>query len=279
MRRLGNARGIVIAESYPFEMKLLTYYAYALEVLTTASSPSQSASLDALTRDPFHLGRNPFHHRQMEAVYPDPAMLYRFFGRRSASRLRSALRDIVDDFYREMSDVQRKPAAQFFAEKCDVFTPARNFAKLAFDGVKEIMLVRDPRDIHCSRQAFWSDTTESSFQNLLTMQAFVLPIYLADAANLLVVRYEDLVQRPAETMEQISGYIGLAQSISVDPVVEEKIFAGHGTSRDPTASIGRWRQELNAEDRAAFAQSFKPFLETFGYDPDAGGIAAAPQTS
>jgi hypothetical protein len=32
MRRLGNAREIVIANSYPFEMKLLTYYGYALEV-------------------------------------------------------------------------------------------------------------------------------------------------------------------------------------------------------------------------------------------------------
>jgi Sulfotransferase family len=269
MRRLGNAREIVIAENYPFEMKLLTYYGYALEVLTTASNVKTPISLDELTTDPHRLGLNPFHHPQMEPVYPNPALLYQFFGRRAMARLHPAFRDIIDDFYRDMQTYARKPLARFFAEKCDVFTSARDFARLAFPGVKELLLVRDPRDVHCSRRAFWSDSAENSVQNLKTVQAIVLPIRDAGSHDLHVVRYEDLVQQPAETLSRISSYLGLDHGIELKPVIESQIFASHATSPDPPSSIGRWKHELSAEERASFAQSFKPFLEAFGYDTDA----------
>lgn len=269
MRRLGNAREVVIADLYPFEMKLLTYYGHALEVMTTPPSLKQPATLDELTTDAYHLGLSPFHHPQMEQVYPDPALLYQFCGRRTIGRLRPAFRDIVDDFYHDMQIYTRKPKARFFAEKCDVFTSARNFARLAFDGVKELLLVRDPRDVHCSRRAFWSDSAESSFQNLKTVQASILPIYEADHHDLHVVRYEDLIQHPTETLSHISTYLGLSHPIEFNPDSEGKIFSSHGTSADPVSSIGRWKHELSAEECAAFSNSFKPFLEAFGYDADA----------
>jgi hypothetical protein len=269
MRRLGNARDVVIADVYPFEMKLLTYYGHALQVLTTASSVKNRITLDELTSDPYSLGLNPFHHPQMAPVYPNPALLYNFFGRRSAARLHPAFRNIIDDFYRDMQLHTRKPQALFFAEKCDVFSSARNFARLAFDGVKELLLVRDPRDVHCSRRAFWSDTAESSLQNLKTVQASILPILQADSHNVHVVRYEDLIQQPAETLLRISTYLGLQHTIELNPASERKIFSSHGTSADPASSIGRWQHELSAEERVAFTQAFKPFLEAFGYDTDA----------
>lgn len=268
MRRLGNAREIVIADNYPFEMKLLTYYGYALEVLTTASSVEHPARIDELTLDPHRLGLNPFHHPQMEAVYPNPALLYQFFGRRAMARLHPAFRDIIDDFYRDMQLHNRKPLARFFAEKCDVFTSARDFARLAFNGVKELLLVRDLRDVHCSRRAFWSDSAETSVQNLKSVQAAILPIQETGRQDLHVVRYEDLIQQPAETLARISTYLGLDHRIELNSVIEGQIFTSHGTSPDPASSIGRWKHELSTEERAAFAQSFKPFLRAFNYDTD-----------
>jgi len=269
MHRLGNAREVVIADDYPFEMKLLTYYSHALEVLTTASSVKQPILLDDLTRAPHQLGLNPFHHPQMERVYPLPEHLYHAFGRRAAMRLAPAIRAIIDDFYRDMQVHTAKPRARFFAEKSDVFTAARNFARLAFDGVREIMLVRDPRDVHCSRQAFWSDTAETSLQNLRTVQATVLPILERDRPELLIVRYEDLILQPAETLGRIATYLGLDHAIELRPESEDKMFSTHGTSKNPAASIGRWKRELSAEDQAAFALSFKPFLDAFGYEVSA----------
>jgi hypothetical protein len=269
MRRLGDAREIVIADVYPFEMKLLTYYGHALEVLTAASSRKHPITLDELTSDPYHLGLNPFHHPQMESVYPNHAMLYQFFGQRAAARLYPALRNIIDDFYRDMQIHTRKPRARFFAEKCDVFTSARNFARLAFNGVKELLLVRDPRDVHCSRRAFWSNSAESSIQNLKTVQACMLPILQTDHHQLLVVRYEDLIQHAAETISRVSAFLELRYQIQLNPDSERQIFTSHGTSVDPASSIGRWKHELSAEERASLSVTFKPFLEAFGYDTDA----------
>ena len=268
MRRLGNAREIIIADHYPFEMKLLTYYGYALEVLTTASNLKRPISIDELTTDPHTLGLNPFHHPQMESVYPNPLLLYQFFGRRAMARLHPAFRNIIDDFYRDMQIHARKPLVRFFAEKCDVFTAARDFARLAFDGVKELLLVRDPRDVHCSRRAFWSDSVENSLQNLKTVQAVVLPIRDAGRQDLHVVRYEDLIQQPAETLSRIAAYLGLDHAIELNLASESQIFSSHGTSPDPASSIGRWKHELSTEERASFAHNFKPYLEAFGYDPD-----------
>ena len=69
-------------------------------------------------------------------------------------------------------------------------------------------------------------------------------------------------------MARISQYLGAGRPIAFNPSSEAQIFSRHGTSSDPTASIGRWKQELSAEDRTAFARAFKPFLEAFGYEPD-----------
>ena len=150
-----------------------------------------------------------------------------------------------------------------------MFTPARNFARLAFDGVKELLLVRDLRDVYCSRRAFWSDSNESALQNLRTVQAAVLPILRAEHEHILVVRYEDLIRQPAEALSRIGAYLGLTQAIEVTPDSERKIFSSHGTSTDPASSIGRWKHELSPESRASISKSFEPFLEAFGYDASA----------
>jgi hypothetical protein len=266
MHRLGGDRGIAIANRYPFEMKLLTYYAHAFEILTMASSVKERLSMDDLAANPRQLDINPMHHPESERSYPEAAMIYDFFGRRSAARLTTAFRDIIEDFYQDMRLQAHKFSARFFAEKCDVFTPARGFAKLAYQGVKEILLVRDPRDIHCSRRAFWSDSTENSIQNLRSVQATVLPIWRADANDLIVVRYEDLVQNPAETMSRIATYLELDHPIELNMAGERQIFSGHGTSSDPAASIGRWRQELSKEEQTSLSLALRPYLEAFGYE-------------
>jgi hypothetical protein len=267
MQRLGNGREIVTADFYPFEMKLLTYYAHALEVLTMASSIQQPPSVDDVIRNPYEIGLNPMHHPQMERAYPDRAALYRFFGKRSTARLGSAFRDLVDEFYEDLRIYNRKPAARFFAEKSDVFTPARSFARLAFEGVKELLLVRDPRDIHCSRRAFWADSAAGSLQNLMSVQGTILAIWRTYSSDLMVVRYEDLIEKPTETMAEISTYLGLEHPIELHPHIESQIFSGHGTSADPAASIGRWKQELSPQEQASVSRSLRPFLEAFGYDP------------
>ena len=85
--------------------------------------------------------------------------------------------------------------------------PGQNFARLSFDGVKELLFVRDPRDIYCLRRIFWSDSSENSLRNLKTVQAAVLPLLAADHDQMLIVRYEDLILRSTETLARIAGCI------------------------------------------------------------------------
>src|SRR5262249_12375908 len=125
---------------------------------------------------------------------------------------------------------------------------------------------RDPRDVHCSRRDFWSNTAEQSIQNLRTVQATILQIQDRGPPNLLVVRYEDLVESPQETIARISEYLGLERVIPLDTSGEAEMFAVHGTSRDPRSSVGRWRQELSDEERSSLTATFRPFLDAFGYE-------------
>ena len=134
-----------------FGMGLLTYYAHALKVLTKASSVQDPASIDQVTEDLYPPGLNPFHHTDMEQMFPDHASLYWSFRRWAGARLRGAFHDIVDYFCREMQIHTRKPQAIFFAEKSDVFITARYSGQLAFDKTRELLLVRDLRDVYCSR--------------------------------------------------------------------------------------------------------------------------------
>ena len=269
MRRLINDPNIIAADAYPYEMKLLTYYARALEVLTAPGDRENSVTPDAIFAAPMQLGLNPFHHRFLEAVFPRREMIYDFFGRHSAGRLQAAFRDIIADFYREMQLHQRKFPAQFFAEKCDLFTPVRNFARLAFDGVKEIVLLRDLRDVHCSRRSFWSHSSEESFNAMRLAQECALQIRREGADDIIFVRYEDLIEKPDNTMAAISRLLGLPQPIPIRSDAEQAVFERHATSQDPAASIGRWKTEMLGEEQARFAQEFRPYLEAFGYEPAA----------
>ena len=61
---------IVLADLFPFEIKLLTYYGGALVILTTASGASRRFRLDQL-KDRYHLGLNPFHHPDFKFGLPE----------------------------------------------------------------------------------------------------------------------------------------------------------------------------------------------------------------
>jgi hypothetical protein len=270
MHRLGNARDIVIGEAYPYEMKLLTYYARALEVLTSPGNREKSVTPDNLFENPYFLGLNPFHHPLFQPMFPRPGMLYDFFERHASQKIRAAFSEIVADFYHDMRCYQKKLGAHFFAEKADVFTTARSFTRLAFRGVKEIVLVRDLRDVHCSRKSFWSDTPQASFQNLRSVQVALLQIQQENPDDALFLRYEDLIQQAEPTMARIASFLGLDEPIRLKPETEQQVFSGHGTSEDPAASIGRWRHDMSAEERSAFATEFRPFLRAFGYEAEAG---------
>jgi hypothetical protein len=93
-------------------------------------------------------------------------------------------------------------------------------------------------------------------------------------SSTLLVHYEDLVTAPTETVTKVFNHLGLEHRPAVIAQVLETARAfspeleGHRTTKDPAASIGRWRSDLAAihpelPDRCE--ELFGPLLTEFGY--------------
>ena len=86
-----------------------------------------------------------------------------------------------------------------------------------------------------------------------------------------LVRYEDLIQRPAETVVQIMAYLDLDDSESAaerllrKALIDTPELQAHRTSENAGASIGRWRQDLDAASKQQCELVFGEALREFGY--------------
>jgi hypothetical protein len=87
-----------------------------------------------------------------------------------------------------------------------------------------------------------------------------------------VLRYEDLVREPRESLESLLAYLdvdaGEGAVTNMLEVLREEMpeLAQHATAPDADASIGRWRSDLDDEVARACERSFGTALETFGYE-------------
>ena len=135
-----------------------------------------------------------------------------------------------------------------------------------YPSAREVMLVRDFRDMIASmfaynekrgRQGFRRDRASSDRDYILN-DVGVKVAALADAwarradtAHLL--RYEDLVLRPEETVQALLAHLGLdAGPGAVEPMLGSLLARdsgseGHRTVTDSRESIGRWRRDLSDE--------------------------------
>ncbi len=148
-----------------------------------------------------------------------------------------------------------RPEARWYAEKLAVDErPLREAGVEVFT----IDLVRDPRDILASRRSFLAGGTDhwdkdaESVANELSARLDELDATPPD----LRLRYEDLAIDLETTAERIGGHLGVEFFTSdVDRPAQ------HVTTPSATASIGRWRSDLDEDDAATLA----PIAEQLGY--------------
>lgn len=195
-------------------------------------------------------------------------------------RLRSVVAELVEDTYR-----QRTPDAVFFAEKFRIesaFAARTQQTTLAtWPESRQIILVRDPRDLLCSRLSFNQQRAEASFDLDLDDDAVTgaptIVHHLRLAARQLeafpdavLVRYEDLVERPVATATRVFASLGLDHGFAtVRDAVSSAVAARsdrHVTSVSAAASIGRWRDELPADAASHLVRELADELDAFGYE-------------
>jgi hypothetical protein len=177
------------------------------------------------------------------------------------------------------ANAERSPA--YFAEK---FKPGAvpSLVHELYPGAREVVLVRDFRDAVCSMRSyiekkgfergFGGNPAEGEVDFVTRVNIGVSQLLREwkrrrGIAHLL--RYEDLVLNPRQTLADLLDYLELPQASLPDMLrqVSEPApgMAGHRTTETAQASIGRWRQELSPELKQA-CDVFRPALEAFGYE-------------
>jgi hypothetical protein len=197
----------------------------------------------------------------------------------------------IEAFYQWVADAGASP--RYFVEKFMPYQLAPDLLNEMYPGAREVILVRDFRDIFCSVlafnrkrgfEAFGRTADESDAQYVETRlynsarDLLGRRRALGDAAH--VVRYEELIQSPAATLGSLMEFLGIEPDQEEIAATLERAESEapnmdpHKTSDKISASIGRWERDLSPEMIAVCGEVLDPVLTEFGYEPT---VALAPE--
>ncbi len=280
---LGLHPQIAVYRPYRAEAR---YASYWLQLFLSLTEPrSWMAPLAAFEReDPcWILGQGP-NSRNHNILYPQ---LPGWFNGGYSDRLFRFCTDSMQQHYRLSALAEGKEDIRYFCEKFLPDTFTRRFLELV-PGAREVILVRDFRDVYCSirsfnakrgsqefgRAAFDSDEAYVS-EKLACDVRLMVDTWQARREQAFLLRYEDLVLKPQPTLRALYQHLGLDASPELVGQLLEQAGAQrnaeqdrHKTVADPAKSIGRFREDLDPRMQAVCNQAFAPGLECFGYPLD-----------
>ncbi|GAB4526135.1 MAG: hypothetical protein Kow0063_00020 [Anaerolineae bacterium] len=253
MQAIGHHPEVATTRVYPYETRMAQHFMEslrgALKFGSIAALPTQAASY--LTRD-----------------FVQSAIRYHM--------------NCIDQYYSAVAQANEQPQARYFVEKSLPLQFQGWFHDL-YPKTKEIVLVRDFRDMLCSILSFnakrgFNDFSRERFDSDLeyvrhmTGPGHLLLAWKKRQDKVLLVRYEDLVLRDEETLARLFEYL----EVDTSPSVISEILTlcrqpsgrlkEHMTSSSRETSIGRWRRDLPPELISAAHEVFGDVLVEFGYE-------------
>ncbi len=265
MSLLARSPDIVAAELVPYETRQLAYHAHAHHVLTHAADTVHSTHQDRLQGDGYHIGFNPYHSAAHASAFRRPALAHDFADHYAPPRMDALFADLVAEYYRRLAQDYGKPDARFFAEKNNNLQRlVRLFARRAFGRVREIVTIRDPRDVFCSYLAYFKVDAEHAFSDLSHATRIIAALAAEMPDDVFFCRYERLLRADTVFLSELSTFLGTPLA----PRSQEEraaMFARHATSATPFGSIERWRTDLPAGWLDRCNTAWRPFLDAFGY--------------
>jgi hypothetical protein len=271
---------IVVYPRYPYESSSAKYWAHMLKVLSEPANLMQSVRPDSFHNDLWHVGHNPF----FDDGVAQTARQGHWFGRTYIEELAAFCQRSIESWYTTLAESQEQENPVYFAEKHMWPNYLPVLMRELYPAAKEVFLVRDFRDMVCSIMAFDDNrgypgfgrpddkTDEDYIRQELKEAAFSL--YNSwktrqDRSHL--VRYEDMVLRPEQTLKELLEYLELDSSEAIVREILAKAseetadLKHHRTSSTSQESIGRWRRERDEAFRELCQETFGELLEEFGY--------------
>jgi hypothetical protein len=267
MREFLHWPEILVAGQYPFEIKLINYYAAAFRALAGNEDRANSTDPDSMfaEQNRQRIGQNPYNSPGHHSFAQDRAAFERFFGKTVPEKLATLFRDLIVQYYALVGVDGGKTAPAFFAEKSVLDDAPRQAARQFFGEIREVVMVRDPRDLMCSAMSFWNYSGSEALKMLSETLPLLEAIHDAVTPDTFFLRYEDLIEYPVPSRRALYRFIGIDTGGRDFINADADLFKTHGTSRDPEASIGRWRTDLSTDEIAACDSSFASFMQRFGY--------------
>ncbi|PAY18431.1 hypothetical protein CKO51_16415 [Rhodopirellula sp. SM50] len=275
MQTLAQHPSIVLDAQYPFEARPAGYWFHMLKILAEPSFGKNTFESDLSVLPPC-----PFN----SEVISNRPTLGDWFGNAYVNRTAAFALQNIDELYREIAAINNKSSGvTYFAEKslpCHLQWIAREL----YPNAKEIILIRDFRDMVCSMIAFNHKRGFATFgrENVESDAEFIrmkrhdvarlLGVAAARQEHCLCVRYEDLVLEPECTLTRIFDYLEISSdSATVAGVIEAhrlicQDLDFHRTTADDRASVGRWKTDLPPKLRVLCDEVFGELLQEAGYD-------------
>jgi hypothetical protein len=266
MGRMSLSPQICIAEQHPYEVRQISYWSTVVGTLAAGADFERSTHPDRLEGDGFKVGSNPFSHANYADVFRTGELESEYFRTFVPGQLRDMARTIIEEYYLRLRNDQAKPRAVFFAEKNNnLHRRTRNFACTLFPDLKEIVLIRDPRDLLCSQLSYFRREPDLVLRQITEASHELLRIKRDESDRVVFVKYEDMILEGGPALTRLAEYLGIEPYQVIDDASEKSAFEVHGTSASPEASIGRWKSQLPAEQQSWCTSNWERFLAEFGY--------------
>jgi len=270
MGLLANSPNICVAKVHPYEVRMLTYYWTAYRTLAAMGDREHSTDPDKLLENPHFVGSNPFSSKEYQSAFDDPRMFHEMFSGVLPDTLAVAFRKIISSYYEKLAEDQKKTEVSYFAEKRLNLAPGvRRFGQALFGSIKDIVLIRDPRDILASRLFYFGVNPDAAIEEISIDCNDLLQAKRDSDPSALFVSYEGMVTDPQVVAKQVADFLGVELSVAGYDAEAAGRFQEHATSGSPRASIGRWRRDLSNEQKAHCNGVWREFLTAFSYSDDA----------
>ncbi len=272
---------ILVAGRPPYEVRQAHYLWHALGLMTSPARYADSMGPDQFEVENWTLGANPYVQRDFERSL-DSAYASQWLDAVWPARISDFIKASIDQYYDQVEASLGRHRTVAFVEKGSI-SSLRNLLRNSYKNPCEIVLVRDFRDAFVSQRAFNKKRGTQSFgRKNCTSDAEWLRNFGASARQLssairdgvCLVRYEDLIMTPNETLEIVYTHIGVKYNNALVKSIVSRTMNDafgentHRTSKDNFLSIGRWRVEMSVEEIAISKEYLGEALTAFGYEID-----------